>query len=177
MYLGSFSFKNLDRSQNMAIIVILLISKVLLLIFFSSEILSITIDNPYSYIDSIEDLEKRNLEAVLYVPGATIENFQNDTKLKKTITRALANDRQNQLEYDFNELFQQDINPLFDNISVKQSHVLLASKADTEMIISLNENKYGSITHISRQLYYDMIYGYLFRKDMNRFVVQIFHRV
>ena len=44
-------------------------------------------------------------------------------------------------------------------MSVLKSHLLLASKVDTEMIISLNENKYGSITHISHQLYYNMIYA------------------
>ena len=152
--------------------------KVIFLTLFSSEILSINIDNPYSYIDSIEDLEKRNdLQPILFVPDVSIDNFRNDPKLETSMVRALANDHQYKLNYDFYELLEKNIDQIFENVSIKQSHILLASKYDTELMLSLNKIKYGKITHISRQHYYDMIYGYIFRKDMNRFVAQTFHQV
>ena len=150
----------------------------LILNLFSSEILSITIINPFTFINSIEDLEKRDdLQPVLFFPDETIKNFQSDPQLKKSMTRALANDRHNQLNYNFREFYQEHINPLFDNVSVKQSHVFLASKIDTDLLISMNKIKYGRMTHISHQHYYNRIYGYIFRKDLNPLIATTLHRV
>ena len=93
------------------------------------------------------------------------------------MSRALANDKQNILEYDTNKLYQNYINMIFDKVSVKQSHVLLASKIDTDLLISMNKIKYRPITHISNKNYNNMIHGTRFPQDMNRFVAQTFHRV
>ena len=176
--LASFRYKNLHRLQYITVVVILLISKVLILNIFSSEILSITINNPFSYIDSIEDLDKReDLQPILFVPDATVDNIQSSSKQKKSIARAMANGRQNKLVYDHAELFQKNVDIIFNNVSVKQSHVLLASELDLQMIIKSNKIVFGQMTHISREHYYDMIYGYIFRKDMNRFVARTYHQV
>ena len=117
------------------------------------------------------------MQSILFVPDVSVDNLQNDPKLETSMVRALANDHQNKLNYDFYELLEKNIDQIFENVSIKQSHILLASKYDTELMLSLNKIKYGKITHISRQHYYDMIYGYIFRKDMNRFVAQTFHQV
>ena len=144
---------------------ILLFTKVIILNLFSSEILSIMIITPFTFIDSIEDLEKRDdLQPLLFVPDAAIENIQSDPKLKNSMSRALANNQENKLNHDYSELLQGNINRIFDNVSVKHSHVLLTSKSEAEIMISLNKIKYGPITHISRQHYYDMVYGHIFRR-------------
>ena len=147
----------------------------MILTFFSSQILSITIENPYSYVDSIDDLDRKDLLPILFIPDATIKNIQTDPEMKKSMSRALANPHK--LDYDHSEFFQHHINNVFDNVSVQQSHVLLASEFDVELIINTNKFKYGPMTHISHQHYYDMIYGQIFRKDMNQFVAQTFHQV
>ena len=168
----------MHRFQNTGILVILLISKVLILNLFSSEILSITIINPFTFINSIEDLNKRkDLQPILFFPHENIKNFQSYPQLKRSMTRALANDRQNQLDYNFMDLFRHKLNMIFDKVSAKQSHVLLASKIDTDLLISMNKIKYGPMTHVSHQHNYNRIYGYLFGKDINRFIAQTFHRV
>ena len=60
-----------------AIIGSLLIFKVFILNFFISQILAITIDNPYSYIDSIDDMDTRqNLVPSILAPTASIENLR-----------------------------------------------------------------------------------------------------
>ena len=72
----AFNFNNLYLSS-LVLIGILLLSKVFLLNFFSSQILAITIDNPYSTIDSIEDLNARKeMQVSILASKALIENFQ-----------------------------------------------------------------------------------------------------
>ena len=83
----------------------------------------------------------------------------------------------NQLNYDFALLFQEYINNLFENISVKQSHVLLADPNILELLVSVNKVKYSDITHISRQTYFEQFYAYVFGNDINPLVAKAFHQM
>ena len=63
--------------QLIMLIAILLLSKIIILNLFSSEILSITINNPHTYIEEIEDLEKYpKMQKYLFVPDATRKKFE-----------------------------------------------------------------------------------------------------
>ena len=73
----AFNYKNLHNLRYMSIIGILLMTKVFVLTLFSSQILSITIENPYVTIDSIEELKSRpNLEPLLFVRESSIPYMQ-----------------------------------------------------------------------------------------------------
>ena len=54
--------------------------------------------------------------------------------------------------YDYINLFQNKLDKLFENISVKQSHVFLASKWDSDLLIALNKVKYKDKTHFETTL-------------------------
>ena len=63
--------------QLIMLIAILLLSKIIILNLFSGEILSITINNPHTYIDTIEELEKYpKMQKYLFVPDATRKKFE-----------------------------------------------------------------------------------------------------
>ena len=83
----------------------------------------------------------------------------------------------NYMGYDYINLFQNKLDKLFENISVKHSHVFLASKWDSDLLIALNKVKYKDKTHISRQHYFDKLIGVVYRKDMNQFVAQTFEQM
>ena len=71
----------------------------------------------------------------------------------------------------------QKITEVFNNISVKLSHVLLASKWDSEALIKMNELKYKYISHISKEHYFDKMIGVVYRKGMNKLVAQTFEQM
>jgi hypothetical protein len=80
------------------------------------------------------------------------------------VKKALNNEHGEKLEYDFINLFQ-SIDELIKNIGVKQSHVLLTSTLDGDIIINSNKNRYSPIIHTSNQHYFEKMDGYIFRKD------------
>lgn len=87
------------------------------------------------------------------------------------LNQAMNTDRH--LTYDFQNIFTEKIDQLFDNISYKLSHVLLASKHDSEAMIAVN-NIYKTMSHISSEDYFDRLEGTVFRKNMDSFVANSF---
>ena len=59
--------------------------------------------------------------------------------MSKIINKTLANDREYFLYHDYIKLFSKTLNPLFENISYKLSHVLLAPKSEAESLLSLKK--------------------------------------
>ena len=90
--------------------------------------------------------------------------------------RALNNERGEKLKHDFTN-FLTTIDNVINNIGVKQSHVLLASTLEGEIIINLNKNKYSPIIRISNQHYFEKMVGYIFRKNSNPVLKDTFEKM
>ena len=101
--------------------------------------------------------------------------FQKDTQLNSIISRTLKNNKQNYLGYNYQKLIIEEIDQIFDNISVMLSHVLLTSKWDAECLVRLNEVKYKQMTHISRNDYFDKVYGVVYRKNIDQYLADSFN--
>ncbi|CAG2112766.1 unnamed protein product, partial [Medioppia subpectinata] len=165
-----FKFTHLSINSYRLVICVLLFFKVFTLILFSSQILCITIETPFSVIDSIEELNQRpdlspivfvpeadiddlklrpDLSPIVFVPEADIDDLKSDSQLAFSMKNVK---EENYLEYDYQKLFE-GINPLIKNISVLKTHVLLAPKNSIELTIALNKERYEKITHLSKTRY------------------------
>ena len=103
--------------------------------------------------------------------------IQQDTNLSPVIQKCLENNKKNNIGYGFTRLLTEKATDLFEKISFKLTHVLLASKLDSQDLINLNKIKYKHLTHISKRDYFDMMIGMVYRRDMNKFVADTFKQV
>ncbi len=72
----AYDFRHLDRLTYLLVIGFLLVSKVFIPTLFSSQILAVTIDDPFVVIDSFEDLNKRpELIPLLFAKEQNIPDF------------------------------------------------------------------------------------------------------
>lgn len=148
----------------------------LILSLFSSQILSITIENPYQYINNIEELEHRvdNLQLLLFVTESLINVFKTDPKLGPVVNRALPDHK---IDYDFEKLFTDHINQLIVNVSIKLTHVLLASYWDIQLVIEPQRQLFESMTHVSRTHYWDKVQGCVIPRHTNTLLAKTFHQM
>ena len=95
---------------------------------------------------------------------------------EQAVKRTLTYERGEKLKYDLSNLFM-TVDDLIKDIGVKQSHVLLASTQDGEIIINMNKNRYSPIIRISNQHYFEKMSGYIFRKNTNPFLKNTFDKM